>query len=261
MTAVVAIVSVMVATALFAGPPTPRVRGSGNCSSRSRLRDVGLGLVALVAVTAVGAPRIAVLAMGAAAVAAGGARLMAAHRRAGAARQTRLRVIELCDALEAELVAGQTPGAALARAAEEWPVLGSSARVATAGGDVPTSLRELAEAPGAQTLRVVAAAWQVAHRTGHGLADSLSRVAIDLRAAEQTRRVVAGELASARATARLLAVLPVFALAIGSGAGAAPWAFLVGHPLGLACLGSGLAFAYAGLVWIEALARDVERSA
>lgn len=186
---------------------------------------------------------------------------LAAGRRERAALATRSRVVELCDALQAELAAGQTAGGALERAAVEWPPVAPVARVATSGGDVPTALRSLGAAPGAGALRVVAAAWQVAHRTGHGLADTLGRVADDLRAAEQTRRIVGAELSSARATARLLAALPLLALAMGSGAGAEPWRFLLGHPIGLGCLAGGLGLAYAGLAWIDALARAIERDA
>lgn len=176
---------------------------------------------------------------------------VAAHRRS---------VVELCDVLRVELGAGQAPSDALALATHDWRELAAAARTAASGGDVPQALRQLATLPGAGDLRVVAAAWQVAHRTGHGLADALGRVADELRAAEQTRRIVAGELASARATARLVAALPVAALLLGTGAGSDPWGFLLHQPLGWACLAGGVGFGIAGLSWIEALAADVERA-
>lgn len=210
------------------------------------------------AVLVAGSPRVAVLAVLGTVVAAGTLRLVRRSRAARTAAAHRARAVELCDAVQAELAAGQTAGQALDRAAEDWPLVAPVARAAATGGDVPAALRRLATEPGAGSLRVVAGAWQVAHRTGHGLADALGRVADDLRAAEQTRRIVAGELASARATARLLAGLPFLALAMGAGAGAEPWAFLLGQPAGLACLALGLGLAYAGLAWVEALARGVE---
>lgn len=213
---------------------------------------VGVGAVSPVVVVAV----VVTLAL-----VAGVTRLLRARRQEGVAAATRSRVIELCDAVQAELAAGQSAGQALERAAAEWSEVASVARVAASGGDVPGALRELAATPGAGALRVVAAAWQVAHRTGHGLADTLGRVADDLRAGEQTRRIVAGELASARATARLLAVLPVLALVMGSGAGGDPWRFLLGHPVGLACLATGLCLTHGGLAWIDALARSIEKDA
>lgn len=238
----------------------PRVGSVGPRRSRRRTSYVGGGVgLAGGAWSLADEPRFLVLALVAVTAALAAARLLAGRRAERHAAEVRTRVVELCDGLRAELAAGQTPTTALERVAGEWPALLPVSRSARAGGDVPTALRDLAAAPGAGDLRVVAAAWQVAHRTGHGLADALARVAQDLRAADQTRRVVAGELASARATARLVACLPLAALLMGSGAGADPWSFLLGHPLGLACLAGGVGCAIAGLTWIEALARDVER--
>lgn len=244
--------------ALLAAAPRVALAG-GRCRRRASYGVVGLAGLGLGGVALAGEPRLLALAVvtGAAALAIG--RLTVRHHADRAAARVRARVVEMCDGLHAELAAGQTPTTALGRAAAEWPDLLPVSRAGAAGGDVPTALRELAAAPGAGDLRVVAAAWHVAHRTGHGLADALARVAQELRDAEQTRRVVTGELASARATARLVAGLPLVALLMGSGAGADPWSFLLGHPVGLACLAGGVACALAGLAWIEALARDVER--
>jgi tight adherence protein B len=172
---------------------------------------------------------------------------------------TRERVLETCELLAAELAAGQPPAAALAQAAEAWPEFAPVAQTSQYGGDVAAALRRVAATPGAAGLTLVAAAWQVAHRTGHGLADALNRVAASLREARATDRVVRGELASARATARLVGALPVLALAIGTGSGGDPVGFLFGTPIGLACLAGGLALLLAGVAWIDRIAADVGR--
>jgi tight adherence protein B len=97
----------------------------------------------------------------------------------------------------------------------------------------------------------------VSHRTGAGLADALDRVAGTVRADRATRRVVAGELASARATARMMAALPLLVLVLGAGGGASPWGFLLGTPAGVLCLGAGLGLGALGLWWIERIADGV----
>ena len=170
------------------------------------------------------------------------------------------RVREACEHLAAELGAGQPSGAALDQVARSWPPLAAVAEAQRVGADVPDALREAAARPGAGDLRLLAAAWQVAHRTGQGLAAAIDRVALDLAATRRTRRVVEGELAAARATARLVAGLPLLAWAMGSGAGGDPVAFLLGTPLGWGCLALGLVFGLAGLWWIEAIAHDIART-
>ena len=183
------------------------------------------------------------------------------RRERRAAEATGRRVLDTCEHLAAELAAGQPPGAALSRAAADWPDLGPVAEAFRVGSDVPGALRSVAARPGAGDLRLLAAAWHVAHRTGQGLADAVDRVSRELVAARATRRVVQGELASARATARLVALLPVAALAMGSGVGGDPVGFLLRTPAGWLCLATGLAFGLAGLWWIEALARGVDSGA
>jgi tight adherence protein B len=174
------------------------------------------------------------------------------------AEENAARVLEVCDLLAAELSAGRPAETALAEAAGAWPALCPVAEVARLGGDVPGALRRAALAPGSGGLRLLAAAWTVAGRTGGGLGAGARRVADATRREQAMRRVVSGELASARATARLMAALPLVALLMGSGAGADPWSFLLLTPLGLGCLAAGLAAAWAGLWWIEQIARQVD---
>ena len=244
---------------LLRGPSVPAGAGSPRLWSRRRVVVVPVVLSAVVAWALVDRAEQMVLVVLAALATAAVARMVERRRSDLEAAAVRARVVELCDGLQAELAAGQTAPVAVRRAAGDWPALEPVARVAETGGDVAAELRALSAGPGAGDLRVVAAAWQVAHRTGHGLGDTVARVAQELRAGEQTRRVVAGELASARATARLVACLPVAALLMGSGAGSDPWSFLLGSPAGLTCLAGGLVCGLAGLAWIEAIARDVDR--
>jgi tight adherence protein B len=97
----------------------------------------------------------------------------------------------------------------------------------------------------------------VAHRSGTGLAPALDRVCATVRADRATRRVVESELASARATARLIAALPVLVLLLGAGAGGGTWTFLTGTPVGWVCLLGGLLLGLLGLWWIEHIAAGV----
>jgi tight adherence protein B len=237
------------------------VPGSPNLIGASRsapLRGMVVGTAGVVALLAVTRPRAAALALVGLGVLAGAGLLVRRRRARHAARQVAGRVLESCELLAAELASGQPPGRSLGRAALCWPALRPAADADDLGGDVPEALRRLAALPGAGDLRLVAAAWAVSSRSGQGLADSVRRCAEGLRDSQRAQRVVEGELASARATARLVAALPLLALLMGAGAGGSPLAFLFGQPLGLACLAGGLLFGFAGLWWIEVIAGDVE---
>jgi tight adherence protein B len=220
--------------------------------------QVGSALVAVPAAIVLLPPSsVALLLVGVAA--AGGALLLSRRRASRRGAQARSdQVQRFCEELAAELSAGLPVGTALDGVAERWPELSLVASAARLGGSVPETLRDLATRPGAGDLRLVAAAWHVAQRGGAGLALALESVAGSLAERQRTRRLVASELASARATARLMALLPLLTLAMGSGAGGDPVAFLLATSPGLVCLAAGCLLALAGLWWIEAIATGVE---
>ena len=255
----VAAASAGVAAALWV--PSPPEAGGERTSGPDRRWSWWAGAVAATAVLTPGVPSwpVVPVAIVAASLSALWSLWRRQRRRMGR-RALQGVLLETCQQLSSELCSGQPPGRALDHAAELWPALAPAAEALRVGADVPEALRQVAERLGLSDLRLLAAAWHMALRTGQGLSASVDRVVEQLLTARATRRVVDGELASARATARLVAALPVVALGMGSGAGGDPVAFLVATPVGWACLGAGLAFGVAGLWWIEAIAADVERA-
>ncbi|WP_372734873.1 type II secretion system F family protein [Nocardioides sp.] len=258
-----AAVTVSLGAALAVGRGRARPAGAGWLNSRGGHAGATWALVIVAALTVVAAhPSRASRVIPALALGGAGAigwRLVRQRRARHRAAEVSRRVLESCEQLAAELVSGQPPGNALEHLAATWPTLAPVAAAHRVGADVPAALRHLSRTPGAHDLRLLAAAWQVSHHTGQGLSTAIERVARDLVAGQRTERLIESELASARATARLVAGLPLLAWAMGSGAGGSPVGFLLQTPAGWACLASGLAFALAGLWWIEAIARSVER--
>lgn len=239
-----------------AGPVPPVLARPGGLVLRGA-GALGVLLGAVAGATVLGDGRRAALALMAGAVALAGAAAVRRRRRAAAADVRRERVLAACEALTADLRAGQPPVTALERACRDWGELRAVLVAARVDADVPAALRGLAGRPGAGDLVAVAAAWQVAHETGSGLAGALEQVVGGLRERRRTARLVAGELAAARATARLLALLPVGVLALGSSLGGDPVGFLLATTPGLVCLGVGLCLCWLGWLWLDRLAAGV----
>lgn len=175
------------------------------------------------------------------------------HHRAQATKK-RTQIIEACDLLAADLSAGRPPQEALEGAAEACPDLRPAAAAARLGGDVPAVLHLAAESPGAESLKPLAAAWQVSDHSGAALATIIARLATSLRADDSLTRQRTTNLAAAKSTARLLAVLPLFATLLGYALGANPLAFLTTTLPGTACLVAGTALSLTGLHWTNRLA-------
>jgi tight adherence protein B len=191
-------------------------------------------------------------------LAAGGAWNLLARSRARRGRMLRTgRVVDFCEALVAELRAGRPAGPALVRACEGRPELRAVGRAVELGGDVPQALREVAALPGAEALRELASAWAVSARAGTTLSLSVGRVAESARRRQLLARMVAAELAAARATATLVGLLPVAVLALGQGLGGDVWGFLLTTAPGVTCLGLAVLLTHLGLRWIDRIAEGV----
>lgn len=214
----------------------------------------------LLAVLATGWLAGPVAALLTAAVAVGVPRVLVVRRRRKAQEREREQAVELCGVLAAELRAGRAPADALAATAAalgDGPLPELLLRVAATsrlGGDVPALLRA-ANGPTSVVLRQLAACWQVSTRTGAGLAAAVDRLGGGLRAQDKQRREVSAQLAGPRATARLLAVLPVLGILLAAALGSDPLRVLFHTPVGAACLAGAALLDAAGLLWTDALVR------
>ena len=186
--------------------------------------------------------------------------------RAWTARSARLaverrqtEVIELCVTLCSELQAGREARDALRDAAAgACPDLAVYlAGPLNTGDDVVSLLRSAAGTPGREALTALAACWQVAEG-GAGMTAAIGELADGLRAERAQRRELDAELAGIRTSARLLAMLPVVGLVIGSGMGLSPVPMLLHTGLGESCLVLGIAFVLGGVMWMDRIARSAQ---
>lgn len=155
-------------------------------------------------------------------------------------------------ALAAELSAGRDLDAALLAcrpAARLWPRAIAAAEV---GGDVASALVR-------DDARALAACWRVAGSSGAGLAAAISGIAAGERDATSIRARLAGELAAPRASARMLAALPLVGIAMGIVMGAEPLDLLLGSWPGRGLLVVAGLLTIGGLLWTGAIVRSVER--
>lgn len=190
-----------------------------------------------------------------------GRSLLRRRRQRQDRRRRESEVVEGCVALAGELASGVPPGHALSAVATEWPDLfGPAAGRAALGGDPAAAFRATGALAGAGALRAVAAAWEVSERTGAALSSVLVAVADSVRAEATVRREADTQLASVRATARLMACLPVATLLLFSAGDADAAGFLTGTPYGLACLILAALFVAMGLFWVDRAAQQTRSS-
>lgn len=247
------------ALSLLLWPARRRVPGSARSGGRGwrgrpvprRFGAAAAGLAAAVVAGAVSTPLVAALACGAAVAAVRTAQVRAER----VAEESRLRSLaEVLGGLAADLRAGRPTAeaaAAAVAACRDRATRDALAR-ALAAADVPAR-------PGAgqwtEAVARVAAGVRLSERTGCSLAAVACAVEDDLRARLRLHGELRSATAAPRASALLLAGLPLLAFSMGSGIGADPWRVLTTTPVGQALLVAGVALEAAGLAWTARLVR------
>jgi tight adherence protein B len=151
--------------------------------------------------------------------------------------------------LAAELRSGRSLSAATETAAAACPDAGVG-QALTAAVRAPEGAVSRHRDLGVRTaLQRIASGASLSARTGCSLAIVLATVEDDLRARARSRLELRSATAGPRASAAVLAALPVLGLAMGSGVGADPWLVLTTTPAGQVLLVAGVLLEVAGVCW------------
>ncbi|MQA34794.1 type II secretion system F family protein [Modestobacter roseus] len=236
------------------GQPSGHRPRPGTAMHRWALRS-GPATAALVAGLLLSTPVVAVLA---AVCAAAGARVVRARAETVAEDRRTRALAEALGVLVAEVRSGRPLAEAAGAAAAGCP------DPATARVLVP--VLRLGEAPQVRprdplgpALVRLAAAVRLSGATGCSLAAVVGAVEDDLRARLRTAAELRSAVAGPRASATVLAGLPVFGLLMGAGVGADPWRVLTTTTPGTVLLVLGVGLELAGLAWSARLVGRVVR--
>ncbi|ANZ36813.1 hypothetical protein BBK82_12770 [Lentzea guizhouensis] len=155
-----------------------------------------------------------------------------------------------------ELRTGAHPATAAEGAAHDTPspakeVLTTAAATSRNGGDVERALKELHQPLLRPAVDRLARAWHVSTNHGVALADVLEATKRDLDQRAAFARQVQARMAGPRASALVLAGLPVFGVLLGELSGAGPLHVLIGTAAGQALLVTGAMLLAAGLWWTK----------
>lgn len=170
------------------------------------------------------------------------------------------------------LSAGVPPSAAwrhLERAGQSpstVAIVAAAADAAADGGDIAGAIARRARSDGRDAVatrrawEALAAVWCVAVDVGAPLAGCLRTMAASFRADGRLQREAAVALAGPRATARLVAFLPIVAVVFGAALGFDTVGILLTTPAGWVCTASGSVLLLAGARWSAALVRRASRA-
>lgn len=183
---------------------------------------------------------------------------VSARRRSEAQEAGVVRAIRL---LAQELRDGADPARAWAGAATvgnaESGWIAFVARRAAMGEPIGPALQRVAAgrlglAPASEaSIARLGAAWACSAGSGASAADVLDQWVGDAQARQRAAAQIDSELAGPRASALLLAALPLLGLAMGMAMGADPLRTLLGGAAGLMVLGCGVLLEIVGVLWVR----------
>jgi tight adherence protein B len=214
--------------------------------SADRLGPLPVAVVAAAVGAVLSTPLVAALGAGCAALA---ARSWRGRRIAAREEAHQARLIAALGAMAADLRSGRPLDAAAASAARGT---GDD----HLGRQLLRAVRTAA-APDVDALQRLSGAVRLSAHTGASLAEVVTAVEDDLRARQRHRLELRSALAAPRASAALLAGLPLLGLAMGSGVGADPWHVLTRTGAGQLLLVAGVALEVAGVAWSNRLVARV----
>lgn len=185
-----------------------------------------------------------------------GRRILKQHRRNKALRHAAEALSNGLGGVIDELRAGAHPAQAAEGAAEDTPapakeVLKAAAAASRLGGDVERTLRELKQPLLGGAVDQLAKAWHVSAKHGVALADVLDATRRDLDQRAAFARQVHARMAGPRASAMVLAVLPVLGVLLGEFSGARPFHVLTNTTAGQFLLALGAVLGAAGVWWTQ----------
>lgn len=255
MTASAAAMALSASVLVSPSSPRRRLARRGPAASRSTGRAAGWFAVCVGAVGFVLLPLTTVLAA-AMFIATASLRYRRSRRsRLGTAESRELETA--IDVLVGELRVGAHPAQAFAVAADETagPVADSCRAVAARarlGADVTGGLRSVAQnsALPAQWARL-AVCWQLAAEHGLAMSTLMRAAQRDIVERQRFSGQVMSAMAGARATAAILAGLPVLSVILGQLIGADPVAFLLAGHVGGWLLVVGVTLVCGGLLWSD----------
>ena len=258
----IAVAAIALAVAALVAPSSPRGRLVETTRRRVMPARAWAGIMVVLAVA--GAVFVTLTTVLACSVLTATMFLRLRRRRREERERAESRQLETAiDVLVGELRVGSHPATAFAVAAGETagPVAGACRAVAARarlGADVAAGLRGVAETSALPShWDRLAVCWQLAAEHGLAMSTLMQSAQRDIAERQRFSDQVRSAMAGARATATILASLPVLSVAMGQLIGARPMAFLLGDGVGEWLLVVGLTLVCAGLLWADRITARV----